>query len=59
MTDEIPTVDARREGDLLIARCPYCHGEHVHGLGNGHVAADCPTDNPGYYVRQTPAEETP
>lgn len=47
-----PTVTARIEGALLVVRCPYCHSEHVHGRGTGHVTADCHADGStaGYIV---------
>ncbi|MEU6339954.1 hypothetical protein ABZ883_03260 [Streptomyces sp. NPDC046977] len=47
-----PTVTARVDNALLIARCPYCQGEHTHGRGTGHVVADCltPDSGSGYVV---------
>lgn len=49
---QMPTVTGRPDGPYLIAQCPYCHGEHVHGRGTGHVTADCHADGStaGYVV---------
>lgn len=41
----MPTVTGRPDGPHLIAQCPYCRGEHVHGRGSGPALADCHPDS--------------
>ena len=62
-----PTVEVKRvrywRGDtLIVERCPYCWGKHIHGPGSkadcgnhGHRVTDCPSrfkPNAGYYLHE-------
>ncbi|MGA5487266.1 hypothetical protein ACPCK1_05790 [Streptomyces pseudogriseolus] len=53
----MPTVTGRPDGPHLIAPCPYCRGEHVHGRGTGPALADChPIEGLGAYHLVDPDE---
>ncbi|MDX2515463.1 hypothetical protein PV355_09955 [Streptomyces stelliscabiei] len=51
-TEERPQVLGRADGTHLVALCPYCRTDHVHGRGTGPVTADClaPGSERGYTV---------
>lgn len=52
--NDIPTVTPHRvTSTQWFIRCPHCGGEHVHGAGEGHRVAHCPSEyrpNPGYIL---------
>lgn len=63
MKKTIPTLLARREGDLLYVWCSFCRREHIHGASpreshprdHGHRVAHCveknsPYKSTGYFI---------